>query len=129
MRAEPTTSSLDLRATASAYVVLGIIFGFLTGLTALAAAAQRDMRWALLACIAAWAVSYVWLFRFRLVVSSDFLSYTSLFFGTRARRLSEIRNIKLESGIREYSDRFKPLFRLVVVSVRPEETTINVNLK
>jgi hypothetical protein len=129
MPAGPTTSSLDLKATASAYVVLGIIFGFLTGLTALAAAAQRNMRWALLACIAAWAVSYVWLFRFRLVVSSDSLSYTSLFCGTRVRRLTDIKNIKLESGIREYSDRFKPLFRLVVVSVRPEETRININLK
>lgn len=125
----PQQVSLDLRATASAYVVVGIIFGFLTGLTALAAAAQRDMRWALLACIAAWAVSYVWLFRFRLVVSSDSLSYTSLLGGTRIRRLTEIKNIKFESGIREYSDRFKPFIRLVVVSARPEETTINVNLK
>ena len=87
------------------------------------------MRWALLVCIAAWAVSYVWLFRFWLAVSSDSLSYTSLFCGTRVRRLTEIKHIKFESGIREYSDRFKPFIRLVVVSARPEETTINVNLK
>jgi len=128
----PASGTLNLRAAVSAYVVFGFIFGFLTlaiAPSAFARGAHREEKLIFLALLGAWVLSYIWLFSFRLVVSHETLRYTTLFGQTRVRRLQEIKRITRESGINEYSDRFKPFIRLVVVSSKPDVATLNVNLK
>jgi hypothetical protein len=124
------TPNLELRAAVSAYVVFGIIFGFITLMTGLPASSEPSMRLPFLIFAAVWVFCYAWLFTFRLVVSSESIAYRTLLRGTRTLRLQDIKSMKVESGIREYSDRFKPFIRLVIVSSgTPCPCTINVNLK
>jgi hypothetical protein len=103
-----------LKATTSAYGIFGLIFGFVTLMTGLAASSERSMTPAFAASAAAWILSYVWLSRFRIAVDSESLTYTTLFAGTRTYCFTEIRKMSVESGVRDYSDRFKPFVRLVI---------------
>ena len=121
---------LVFRATASAYFVLGGIFGFMTLLSAILVSADRSMIPALVACVVAWLFVYLWLSLFRIVVAHDFLSYRGLFRGTCEFRFADIRRIAVESGVKNYSDRFKPFVRLAIepqqeLNSRP----VYVNLK
>lgn len=117
-----------LRACLSAYVVLGLIFGFLTLMTGIAAHAQNNMLLPFLVCAVAWFFSIVWLVSFRVGVSTNSLSYRSLFGGNRVLRLADIRSIIRESGVRQYGDRFRPFVRLVVTTVSDGQR-IDINLK
>ncbi len=121
---------LELRASRSAYVLAGIIFGSLTLLTGLAAINDKSVRGLFILCFGCWVFSYAWLFRFRFRVSDDSFTYRSLFGGTKTCRLTEIDRIKKEMGLREYSDRFKPHWRLVI-KTNPEigRSPIYVNLR
>ncbi len=83
-------------------------------MTALAASADRTMRLPLLFCVLAWILAYLWLARFRLVVTEESLTYRTLLRGTVSYPMRGIRRIRRESGVREYTDRFKPFVRLVV---------------
>jgi hypothetical protein len=106
-----------------------VIFGFLTFMTALAAYSDLSMRPALAVCAAAWLFSYLWLFRFQFVINNDSVSYRSLFWGTCTYQLKEIKSIYLESGAREYSDRFKPFVRLAIVPLKQADRALYVNVK
>lgn len=125
-----STNPIVLRAAASAYVVLGTIFGFMSLMAGLAASSDRSMRPAFAACAVAWIISYIWLSRFQIVVGADSLIYRSLFGGTTEFRFTEIRNLVVESGIRDYSDRFKPFVRLVITPSRElHAKPLYINLK
>jgi hypothetical protein len=121
---------LVLKAAPSGYVVFGIIFGFLTFMTGLAASTDKSMRLPFFICLSCWILSYAWLCRLRFVMSTDSISYRTLFRGTSTYGLTEIRRITKESGIREYSDRFKPFVRLVIrPSAEVSRSPLYVNLK
>ena len=111
---QSNSTPLVLRATASAYGVFGVIFGFLTLMSARAAISDKSVAPAFVAPAVAWILSYLWLYRFRIVLATDSLSYTTLFAGTRTYLLANIHQISFESGIHHYSDRFKPFIRLVI---------------
>jgi hypothetical protein len=121
--------NLVLRPALSAFVVLGVMFGFLSFMAGLMAVSDKSMIPAFAACMIAWVLVYVWLFCLRLVVSAESLSYTTLFRGRRSYDFSEIRRISVESGIKEYSDRFKPLVRLAVTPIDGLGSVVYVNLK
>lgn len=119
-----------LKATPSSYLVLGAIFGFLTLLAGLAASSDRGMMPALLVCALVWILVYAWLSRLRIIVSTESFSYRTLFGGAYEYRFSEIQKISVESGVREYSDRFKPFVRLVVTPTEEfRSRPLYVNLK
>src|SRR5689334_10097581 len=73
---------------------------------------------------------FVWIACFKLVVANSFISYRTLFTGTRSFALSEIESCHLAVGYQKYWDRFKPPIRLVI---QPQQSTgkkaISVNLK
>ena len=71
----------------------------------------------------------VWLAAFRLELGPTQLVYRSLFGGRRAIELSEIASADLEVGVLQPSDRFKPLYRLVVRARETSRPPIVVNLK
>jgi hypothetical protein len=124
------TERLVCKAARSAYIVFGLIFGFLTLMTGIAASADRTMVAPFVGCAAAWAVIYLWLARVKLTLKENSLTYRTLWAGTRAFDLEQIQNIEIESGVGGYSDRFKPFVRLAIspkegVALKP----LYVNLK
>jgi hypothetical protein len=110
--------------------VLGGIFAFVTTLLGLAASSDNSMIPAFAGCEAAWILCYAWLSRFRIVIDAECLSYRSLFAGTVSYQFTEIRHIAMESGIRDYCDRFKPLVRLVIKPRKDlDAKPVYINLK
>jgi len=75
--------------------------------------------------------TWAWLIRFRATMSSQSLTYTTLFGGTVTFDFEEIRSIRLESGIRGVEDRFKPFVRIVIEPLkesRQKPTYVNAKL-
>jgi len=128
---ELTSEPLVIRACASTYVVFGVIFG-VTLVPGLALIPKNPP--GLLGVVAlnflALALSFTWIASFKLVVANKFISYRTLFTGTRSLALSEIERCDLAIGYERYWDRFKPPIRLVI---QPQQSTgkkaISVNLK
>jgi hypothetical protein len=118
-----------LRAGLSTYVVFGIIFGFLTLLSGIASSADRGMAPVFAVCAFAWLVSYLWISSFRLEISEDTLTYRTLFSGTSTYHFTEIVHIRRESGVIQYSDRFKPFVRYVVTPETSSRRPLLINAK
>jgi hypothetical protein len=75
-------------------------------------------------------LSFVWIASLKLVVANGFISYRTLFTGTRSFAVSEIERSDLAIGYETFWDRFKPPIRLVI---QPQQSTgkkpISLNLK
>lgn len=83
--------------------------------------------WPPIIVLACWMLGiYVWFRSFSIQVSDGTLQYHSLFGGSRVIPLSEIKRAAIEVGISKYTDRFRPLFRLSIVS---KDSSFDINLK
>ena len=123
--------TLTLRAARSAYIAFSAIFGFIVALSALATASNHKMLMATVIAVGVLLLSWAWLIRFRVTMSSQSLTYTTLFGGTVTFDFEEIRSIRLESGIRGVEDRFKPFVRIVIEPLkesRQKPTYVNAKL-
>ena len=99
-------------ADSHSYMVFALIFGTLTLL--MLVAVWRTGAWGGAAVPGALLVaSMCWLSRFEIALSDQAIAYRSLF-SRRAVNWSDVRRSEVQVGIRSYSDRFKPMFRLVV---------------
>jgi hypothetical protein len=105
---------LTMRAGTSAYIVFSLIFGYIAVLSVIAAVSNRSMLVAAVLAVGVLVLSWMWLITFRVTVSSESVSYTTLFRGTVTFDFTEIDSIRLESGIRGFADRFKPFVRIVI---------------
>jgi hypothetical protein len=127
---ELPSEPLVIKACAFTYVAFGVMFGvpLLLGL-AVSVTHPGSLR-AVGLLVSVLALSWGWIGCFKLVVSNKFISYRTLFTGTRSFALSEIESCDLAIGAESYWDRFKPPIRLVI---RPRQSTgkkpISVNLK
>jgi hypothetical protein len=128
---ELPSEPLVIRACASTYVVFGLMFGvtLVAGL-ALTSKSPAGLLSVVALNLLALALSFAWIAAFKLVVANKFISYRTLFTGTRSLALSEIEGCDLALGFKRYWDRFKPPIRLVI---QPQQSTgkkaISVNLK
>jgi hypothetical protein len=99
-------------ADSHTYVLFALIFGALTLL--MLVAVWRTGSWGGAAIPGALLVaSMYWLNRFEIVLSGQAIAYRSLF-SRRVVSWSDVRRSEVQVGIGSYSDRFKPMFRLVV---------------
>lgn len=127
---ELPSEPLVIRASVSTYVVFGVIWGVLLvpGFVLLTRNAGYLSVVAL--SLLGLMLSFVWIASFKLVVANGFISYRTLFTGTRSFVLSEIERSDLAIGYETYWDRFKPPIRLVI---QPHQSTgkkpISLNLK
>ena len=127
---ELPSEPLVMKACAFTYVAFGVMFGapLLLGLAVSVKHPSSLGPVGLLLSVLA--LSWVWIACFKLVVSNKFISYRTLFTGTRSFALSEIESCDVAIGDESCSDRFKPPIRLVI---RPRPATgkrpISVNLK
>ena len=130
---ELPSEPLVMKAGASTYVVFGVIFGVMVVASIVLTFQHPSLGsvWSgtavtLLALI----LSFVWIASFKLVVANSFISYRTLFTGTRSFALSEIEECEFAIGYEKYWDRYKPPLRLVI---QPRQSTgkkpISVNLK
>lgn len=71
----------------------------------------------------------VWVRSFRIELTPTEFRYRSLFGRSRALAYDAIANARIQVGVREYRDRFRPNYRLVVTPRAANERPIVVNLK
>ncbi len=113
------------RASASSYVVFGCIIG--TPLLILTIATLRHPSSSLvrvvLGCIAALAFAFVWLSRFRLIISPEEISYSSLFRSERTVRREDI----AAAGFARRTGPFESPYTFVIQS--RSGTAVRINAK
>jgi hypothetical protein len=122
-----TPQRLDVRACSSAYVVLGVIFGFIFVFGIWQATVPGgDWRLTLLAG-AAFFLAMLWVGTIRIQFSDGKLSYRTLFSGTRSVLLGGI-----ESAETKVIGTSKGAYRLLLIYLRPEKAqkpmAINIKL-
>ena len=127
---ELPSEPLIIRASASTYVVFGLIWGVLL-VPSLALLTQNAGYLSVVALsLLGLTLSFVWIASLKLVVANGFISYRTLFTGTRSFALSEIERSDLAVGYETFWDRFKPPISLVI---QPQQSTgkkpISLNLK
>ena len=126
---ELPSEPLIIRASVSTYVVFGLMWGAL--LAGLILIPRNPGYWGVVALsLLGFTLSFAWIASLKLVIANEFMSYRTLFTGTRSFALSEIECSDLAIGYESVSEHFKPPIRLVI---RPHQSTgkkpINVNLK
>src|SRR5664279_5720397 len=78
------------RACGSSYVVFAAIVGTPLGVSAFAASRQPSFLKAVLICLVALGLAFLWLSRFRLIITPDAVSYSSLFARERTVQRADI---------------------------------------
>ena len=116
------------RADPRSYLLFAIVFGLLTLFMLITT--WRTGSWDAPATFVTLLVASVyWLSRFEIALSSQAIEYRSLF-GRRAVNWSDVQGSELQVGVRSYSDRFKPRFRLVIRAHGPNANRpLVINLK
>jgi hypothetical protein len=103
---------LCLRAAPSGYIIFIGVFCFPILLLGIIAAVKDPSMWkgvaATLILMIVWAA---WLASFRIVLTHDTISYTTIR-GTVSMALSEIDKAEIHVGEYQYKDRFRPTIRL-----------------
>lgn len=74
-------------------------------------------------------VSLVWVRAFRIELTPREFRYRSLFGGARSFEYADIASARIQLGVREKGDTFRPHYRLVVASRTAGKRPIVVNLK
>lgn len=72
-------------------------------------------------------ISYLWLMLFQIEINSQFILYRRLFGGSTKIMKDSIKKVEFNFGIKEYSDRFKPMDRCTIRYDADKE--IHINLK
>lgn len=127
---ELPSEPLVIRASPLTYVVFGLIWGVLLvpGLALL----TRNAGYLSVVAFSLFGLtlSFVWIASIKLLVANWFISYRTLFTGTRSFALSEIEKSDLAIGYETFWDHLKPPIRLVI---QPHQSTgkkpISLNLK
>lgn len=127
--AEPNaTPAHRFKADPRSFIVFGILFGLLSLFMWIAMRRTGSWEVALLPIVLL-AASLIWLSRFEIRLSGQTITYRSLF-GQRVVNWSDVRRSELHVGIRSYTDRFKPTFRLVIYLHGPSgDRPVVLNLK
>ena len=123
--------SVTMRPCTSTYVVFGVIFGIVLVPLLATGATRRPGGWgAVGVSLLGLTLSFTWIAYFKLVIAHGFISYRTLFTGTRSIAVSEIERCDVEIGYDGVWNKLRPPIRLVI---RPRESTgrkpIYVNLK
>ncbi len=109
---------LDARACASTYVIFCGIFAFLFAMGIRAGIGTGRDRRITLATAAAFLLSIVWVWAFRLVIADGVISYRSLFGRTRSISLTDVEKAATELNLRS---RFRPPMQLINMKVFSRE--------
>ena len=114
----------EYRACTSSYVVFTGIAGVPLVISCLAAVREPSFLKAVLICVAALAFAFVWLSRYRLVITPVTVTYSSLFVGEQTFQQSEI----AEAGFAERTGATESPYTFVVRSSSGRELRINAKV-
>ena len=118
---------LDARACASTYVIFCGIFAFLFAMGIRAGIGTGRDRRITLATAAAFLLSIVWVWAFRLVIADGVISYRSLFGRTRSISLADVEKAATELNLRS---RFRPPMQLIIYPAKATgKQPIRINMK
>ena len=112
------------RACASSYVVFAAILGTPLGISAFAASSQPSFLKAVLICLAALGLAFLWLSRFRLVITPETVSYSSLFARERTVPRADI----AAAGFAARTGGLESPFTFVILSGSGSEIRINAKV-
>lgn len=105
-------------------MVFGLIAGVPLSISSVAAVRQPSFLKAFLICIAALAFAFVWLSRFRLVITPEAVTYSSLFVNEQTLQRSKIS----EAGFAERTKAFESPYTFVIRSSSGCELRINAKV-
>jgi hypothetical protein len=112
------------RACASSYLVFTAIAGIPLVLSGVVALREPSFLEAVLVCAAALAFVFLWLSRFRLLITPEAVSYSSLFGGKRTVERSDI----AEAGFAARPGAFESPLTFVIRSGSGREVRINAKV-
>ena len=114
----------EYRACGSSYLVFAAIVGTPLGISAFAAFRQPFFLKAILICLAALGLAFLWLSRFRLVITPEAVSYSSLFTRERTVQRADI----VAGGFAAHTGGFESPFTFVIRSGSGSEIRINAKV-
>ncbi len=112
------------RACGTSYVVFAAIVGTPLGISAFAALNQPSFLKAVLICLAALGFAFLWLSRFRLLITPEAVSYSSLFVPERTVQRADI----AAAGFAARTGGFESPFTFIIRSGTGSEIRINAKV-